>query len=578
MDFDVFISYSRKDMAVADRICSAFDKAGITYFIDRQGIGGGMEFPEILADAILGCNIFLFLASENSYQSKFTNSEVTFAFNEKEKNHIMPYIIDGSELPRMLRFVFSGINWRNIEDHPVETVLVGDILKMLGREPKAAPAPKPAVTSVGGTKKTAVAGGMAAASATPKPAPVSAPVKPAPAPTPKPAEAEISAAEAFSRGLKADKAKNHTEAVKWYGKAAEQGHAGAQCNLGVCYKNGEGVAQSWEEAVKWYRKAAEQGNAAAQHNLGVRYANGGGVAQSWEEAVKWYRKAAEQGHAGAQCNLGACYANGEGVAQSWEEAVKWYRKAAEQGNVAAQYNLGRCYEVGKGVVKNYEEAVKWYRKAAEQGDKDATKKVAAIEEAEKTCKLYEEADKRTAQGIYAVGDYYDRDGRRGVVFEVTKDGRHGKIVSVDQTICQWATNKKYGGGFMGFGGTIPSDTRIGASSTDDGAENHKIVESIDSWQEKYPVFAWCRSLGDGWYLPAIDELEKILSDKKTCEAINHTLQFRKLQTLPLGEQSYCWASTEYEENSFCAYYVAYGTQTGGRSKYSNSCVRAVCRF
>lgn len=50
---DVFISYSRKDTPVADRICRALDSAGISYFIDRQGIGGGREFPELLAQAIV---------------------------------------------------------------------------------------------------------------------------------------------------------------------------------------------------------------------------------------------------------------------------------------------------------------------------------------------------------------------------------------------------------------------------------------------------------------------------------------------------------------------------------------------
>ena len=39
--YDVFISYSRKDTEVADKICSALDRAGLSYFIDRQGIGGG---------------------------------------------------------------------------------------------------------------------------------------------------------------------------------------------------------------------------------------------------------------------------------------------------------------------------------------------------------------------------------------------------------------------------------------------------------------------------------------------------------------------------------------------------------
>ena len=61
--------------------------------------------------------------------------------------------------------------------------------------------------------------------------------------------------------------------------------------------------QDYEEAVKWYRKAAEQGYASAQYNLGVCYYNGKGVEQDYEEVVKWYRKAAEQGHPRAQYHL-----------------------------------------------------------------------------------------------------------------------------------------------------------------------------------------------------------------------------------------------------------------------------------
>jgi len=133
MKYDVFISYSRRDTDIANKICEAFDKANITYFIDRQEIVGAYEFPEILANAILDSRLFLYLASQNSYKSKFTNSEVTFAFNEKDKNSILPYIIDGSELPVSQKFILSAINWRNIKEHPINSVLVSDILALLNR-------------------------------------------------------------------------------------------------------------------------------------------------------------------------------------------------------------------------------------------------------------------------------------------------------------------------------------------------------------------------------------------------------------------------------------------------------------
>src|ERR1039457_4097199 len=37
--------------------------------------------------------------------------------------------------------------------------------------------------------------------------------------------------------------KDEADAVKWYRKAAEQTLAEAQCNLGVCYYEGQGVAK-----------------------------------------------------------------------------------------------------------------------------------------------------------------------------------------------------------------------------------------------------------------------------------------------------------------------------------------------
>lgn len=77
--------------------------------------------------------------------------------------------------------------------------------------------------------------------------------------------------------------------------AAEQGLAGAQYNLGLCYMNARGVKHDSKEAVKWYRKAAEQDFAFAQHNLGVSYEIGNGVEQNIDKAIEWYRKASNNG-------------------------------------------------------------------------------------------------------------------------------------------------------------------------------------------------------------------------------------------------------------------------------------------
>ena len=193
---------------------------------------------------------------------------------------------------------------------------------------------------------------------------------------------------------------DYGEAVKWYRLAADQGYADAQSHLGDCYYQGNGVTQDYDEAVKWYRLAADQGNASAQNGLGECYYYGYSVPEDDGEAVKWYRLAADQGYADAQSHLGDCYYQGNGVTQDYDEAVKWYRLAADQGLAAAQYSLGACYCNGQGVPKDYTEAVKWFRLAAEQGYAEAQRGLAYC---------YEEGwgvqkDKAEAQKWYDLAD------------------------------------------------------------------------------------------------------------------------------------------------------------------------------
>jgi TPR repeat protein len=162
-------------------------------------------------------------------------------------------------------------------------------------------------------------------------------------------------------------AKDFVQAAAWYRKAADQGHASAQYNLGVCYRDGAGVAMNAFEAAKWYRKAAEQGHAEAAKSLDEFHT----------ESLTRFRKAAEQGDAEAQNNLGKCYAEGEGVPQDFVQALKWYRKAAEQGHAEALFNLGGRYYNGEGVTKDEIEAFAYWHLVSTT-DEDARRNLAII--------------------------------------------------------------------------------------------------------------------------------------------------------------------------------------------------------
>ena len=102
---------------------------------------------------------------------------------------------------------------------------------------------------------------------------------------------------------------------------------------------GRGVTKDEDEAVKWFRKAADQGDAAAQCNLGNMYAEGRGVTKDEAEAVKWFRKAAERGHSPAQFNLGASYLFGQGVIKDPVQAHIWFNVAGAAGDEEARKQL-----------------------------------------------------------------------------------------------------------------------------------------------------------------------------------------------------------------------------------------------
>ena len=65
------------------------------------------------------------------------------------------------------------------------------------------------------------------------------------------------------------------------------------------YEGGHGVSQDYAAALTWYRKAANQGYAQDQNNLGRMYAYGKGVPQDYVLAHMWFNLSATQGNAGA---------------------------------------------------------------------------------------------------------------------------------------------------------------------------------------------------------------------------------------------------------------------------------------
>ena len=69
--------------------------------------------------------------------------------------------------------------------------------------------------------------------------------------------------------------------------------------MAVKLEQGDGVEKDLSAALKWYLRAANQGHAAAQNNLGNLYHEGQGVEKDMAQVFKWWGLAAIQGQADA---------------------------------------------------------------------------------------------------------------------------------------------------------------------------------------------------------------------------------------------------------------------------------------
>lgn len=175
----------------------------------------------------------------------------------------------------------------------------------------------------------------------------------------------------FTDGVSAYQNNDYITALKEWMPLAEGGDATSQYNVGVMFREGQGLPQNYSQAMIWLLKSAEQGHADAQYSLGVMYHEGRGTPQDDKHAVDLYLMAAEQGHVHAQYNLGISYHEGQGVDPDFAKSIIWFRKAAEQGNADALNTMGHLYFKGEGVLYDYVLAYVYFDLATSAGSSEA---------------------------------------------------------------------------------------------------------------------------------------------------------------------------------------------------------------
>lgn len=166
------------------------------------------------------------------------------------------------------------------------------------------------------------------------------------------------------------------------------------------------------------------------------------------------------------------------------------------------------------------------------------------------------------QDNVVVGDYYEKDGVRGIVYKI--DSYWGKvmIVSLTETTACWS-NRSFDG-----------ETR--ATSSKNGKSNMSNVQEqgdLSNW----PAFEWCYNYSDDheWYLPATDELVDLFDAIREFGASKFDQLLTQYGGDEISSASDYWSSTEYWPTSSYAYTVVKSGKKDRLWKINNRRVRAI---
>ena len=289
-----FIAYSSRDMAHVNEIVSYLEDAGISCFVAlrnmRHGRGSVENYGNILRAAMHNCQCFVFLSSRNSRRldCDAITVEVPYIKDHEPQVKRIEYIIDdyGDEdgAKALLKTFFGESEQCRTKEDLIQRIYLATTINSNKVETKAVkyclncgaenPERVKFCGECGGREFAQSYNKYLEAKNTRELESVKQKLAEEQQRKLKELEEKFRGKTSENAGVKSDKSASNTtdisavydQAVKLYNQkdysraaelfktAATSGYAEAQNYLGVCYKNGRGVTQSYEEAVKWYRK------------------------------------------------------------------------------------------------------------------------------------------------------------------------------------------------------------------------------------------------------------------------------------------------------------------------------------
>lgn len=109
MKYDVFISYSTKDKAIADVVCNTLENNGIHCWIAPRNIQPGKPYAREIINGIASSKALLLIYTSNSNSAEHVINEVDAAFNAKKT--IIPFLVEDITMNPELVYYLARKHW-----------------------------------------------------------------------------------------------------------------------------------------------------------------------------------------------------------------------------------------------------------------------------------------------------------------------------------------------------------------------------------------------------------------------------------------------------------------------------------
>lgn len=157
---DIFLSYSRTDLATTGKMAAALKAAGHDVWWD-QALKSGEVYDQVTETALREARVVVVLWSKAAVGSDWVRSEATVAM---QRGALMPVMIEDCQRPVMFELRQSAdlIGWKGNAKDPRLVAFLGDVARQLATPATLQPAQIPAAPPSAGPSRRLLIGGGAA--------------------------------------------------------------------------------------------------------------------------------------------------------------------------------------------------------------------------------------------------------------------------------------------------------------------------------------------------------------------------------------------------------------------------------